>query len=377
MIAHVQAVLDELLSDSPPEAELDDPECAPWWSPEPAVHLAAVLMHVGLPEVAEPDGGLPPHAQQSAACAREVLRQADCPFTVREHAVALVRNRLAPASLIGSGALAETYMEYACALDLRALYYLCRAEARAAEDEDELARADAFREHVEGLDIFGRPQAPPLTEDGALELGYADAPARHRARNALRYFRLVARMTEPEWHRERLRQERERPPSRLHLLVGPAGSGKSSWALDALSETVIVSSDRMRRELTGDPRDQSQNYLVFQRCMDRVREELHRGREVTFDATNYSRDLRTMPLQAGRWSGAEIVSYFFDVGLEDALRRNRARDRLVPEPIIRRHYCGLEPPALHEADRHVVVAPGGQTSIYWPAPELRPTEEAT
>jgi predicted kinase len=300
-----------------------------------------------------------------------VLRRAGCPFTIREHAVALVRNRRTPASLVGSGALAETYMEYACALDLRALYYLCRAEARAAGDDDDMARADAFREHTEGLGIFVRPPAPPLTEDGAKELGYADAAPRHRARNALRYFRLVARMAEPEWHRDRLRQELERPSCRLHLLVGPAGSGKSSWALDALSETVMVSSDRMRRELTGDPRDQSQNYLVFQRCMDQVREELHRGREVTFDATNYSRDLRTMPLQAGRWSGAEIVSYFFDVGLEEARMRNRSRDRRVPEPVIRRHYRGLEPPALHEADRHVVVAPDGETSTYWPVSELR------
>ncbi|MHC4789310.1 MAG: AAA family ATPase, partial [Planctomycetota bacterium] len=72
------------------------------------------------------------------------------------------------------------------------------------------------------------------------------------------------------------------------MLVGAAGCGKSSWAQEHLAETSLVSSDQMREELTGDPGDQSQNYLVFQRCMDRVREWLREGREVTFDATNCS-----------------------------------------------------------------------------------------
>jgi predicted kinase len=103
--------------------------------------------------------------------------------------------------------------------------------------------------------------------------------------------------------------------------------------------------------------------------MDRVREELHRGREVTFDATNYREKLRQMPLQAGRWSGAEIVSYFFDVPLEESLRRNRQRKRSVPERIIRRHYRLLELPGLYEADRHLRVDTEGATHAYWPCAE--------
>jgi protein phosphatase len=173
-------------------------------------------------------------------------------------------------------------------------------------------------------------------------------------------------MTEPDWFAERLRLEAGRPSGRLHLLIGPAGCGKSSWAESELSGTALVSSDRMREELTGDPNDQSQNYLVFQRCMDRVRRLLGEGREVTFDATNCTESLRSMPVQAARWSGAEVSSYFFDVGVEAALERNRGRARVVPESVVRRHCRLLTPPALYEADRHFLVDAEGRARAYWP-----------
>ncbi|MFO7957350.1 MAG: AAA family ATPase [Candidatus Brocadiia bacterium] len=362
----IRRTVEALFEDPPPEPEGEGATMRPWWSPTPAACLAALMRHAALPPVADPDGGMPPHAKQSASMARELLRTAGCPFEVREHTVALIRNARKPDSLLGSGALAETYMQFACGLDLRTLYSLRMAEAHVANDEDEQGRLEAFHEHVEQLGVFAAPPAPPLSPQEVAELGYDDPAERHRALNALRYFRLVARMTEPDWYAERLREERGREPCRLNVVVGPAGSGKSTWVHEHLSDTVIVSSDRMRRELTGDPADQSQNYLVFQRCMDRIREELHRGREVTFDATNYSEKLRTMPLQAGRWSGAEICSYLMDVGLREALRRNEERERRVPEDVIRRHYRGLELPALYEADRHFVVGPDGKARQYWP-----------
>jgi len=365
----VRRALDILLEDPPPPPKADGPTTRPWWSAVPAVYLAAAMRHAALPSMAQPGGGMPPHSKQSASMARELLRAAECPFEVREHAVALIRNARKPDSLLGSGALGETYMEFACALDLRVLYRLRLAEAQATGDEEEQRRMQAFREHLEQLGVFGAPPAPPLTPRQVEELGYDDPADRHRALNALRYFQLVARMTEPDWYRQRLRDERNRKPCRLNVLIGPAGSGKSTWAREHLPETAIVSSDRMRRELTGDPADQSQNYLVFQRCMDRIREELHRGRDVTFDATNYSENLRTMPLQAGRWSGAEICSYLMDVGLRESLERNRDRKRRVPEDVIRGHYPGLELPALYEADRHFVVGPDGLAHQYWPQQE--------
>jgi predicted kinase len=242
----------------------------------------------------------------------------------------------------------------------------CELLAREDEAEQKLGSLDTFRHKMQQFGVFDRPWPPPVEPERLRDLGYEEPRELHRALNAARYFDLVAGMSEDDWYAERMKQELERPRGRLHLLVGPAASGKSSWAEDHLAHTAVVSSDRMRRELIGDPADQSQNYLVFQRCMDRVRERLRDGEEVTFDATNYDERLREMPVQAGRWCAAEIVSYFFDVGVEEALRRNRNRPREVPEDVVLRHYRRLQPPALYEADRHCVVAEGGEVSTYWP-----------
>ena len=370
LLEHAAAVAESLRVEPPPPTECADESAqAPWWSAMPAAYVAALFQHVAVPReaaCANRRGRLPIFARQSAVLAREALRGMGVPFAHREHAVALIAAQDRPFSLTAGGAPPETMLRLSCTADLRALYWLVRAGMRVFGDEERLARLESFAERAARLDVFGHPSPPPCE---AADI--RDPQRRHRALNAARYFQLVAGMNEPQWFAERLRQEQRRPRGRLHLLIGPAGVGKSSWAEEHLAGTVIVSSDRMREELTGDPADQSQNYLVFQRCMDRVREHLHEGRGVTFDATNCSEQLRAMPVQAGRWSGAEIASYFFDVSPGEAILRGRDRARGVPPDVVRRQFRSLTPPALYEADRHFVVDAEGGAVLYWPATEGR------
>ena len=365
----VDAVRREPSPPPPPDSAVP-PTCIPWWTPEPSTRLAALFLHVG------PDrtGAGQPNAREGAATARAVLSRLGIPFTVREHAVALILNCRKAESLVGGSARPQTYMRLACRVDLRSLYRLARAELAAAPGERaeiRRERLEASRERAEALGVFGRVPAPPLGEEEIARLGYASPREVHRAANALRYFSLRAGMEGEDWFAERLRQESVSPRGRLNLLVGPAGSGKSTWAREHLGSAVIVSSDLMREELTGDPADQSQNYLVFQRCVDRIRSLLKAGETVTFDATNFMESLRESPVQAARWCGAEIHSYLFDVGLEAALQRIRGRKRRVPEPIIRRHVRLLTPPALYEADQHWVVEQGATARLYWPVEAAR------
>jgi len=370
LLQATQSLMDALRADPPPEPpDAPEPVLQPYWSPMPAAYLAAFCRYGGGPTRVE-TGSIPHREREAAREARDLLRELGVPFAARAHAVALLRHLPKTSSLLRSGASAETYRRLACSLDVRALCRLREAELEVWEvpgDSPLRARLAAFRQRFEDLGVYGVPPASPVGADEARALGYEEPRERHRALNALRYFELVAGMTERDWHVERLRQERAMPGSRLHLLVGPAGSGKSTWAREHLAETTLVSSDRMREELTGDPADQSQNYLVFQRCMDRVREELKQGAEVTFDATNFTQGLRRMPVQAGRWCGAGIVSYVFDCSLSEALRRNESRDRMVPEDVVARQHRLLEPPALYEADRHCLVRADGGTELYWPA----------
>ena len=374
LLDYVQRVLDALQQD--PLAPLDETvptTCRPWWTAEPSTRLAALFLHVGLCSL-RPAGplrpaSLPSHARESAKMARTVLRRLGIPFAARQHALALILNCRKAESLVGGSARAETYMRLACHVDLRSLYRLARAELAATAGERAAIRRkrlEASRARAEGFGVFGRVPAAPLSEEEIARLGHVSPRELHRAANALRYFRLRAGLADEAWCADRLRQESTWPRGRLNLLVGPAGCGKSSWARERLGSASLVSSDGMRAELTGDPADQSQNYLVFQRCVDRIRSLLKAGEAVTFDATNFVESLRQSPVQAARWCGAEIHSYLFDVELEAALERNRGRGRRVPEHIIHRHFRLLTPPALYEADQHWVVDGEGEARLYWP-----------
>lgn len=63
----------------------------------------------------------------------------------------------------------------------------------------------------------------------------------------------------------------------LYIMCGLSGSGKSTIATQIANEnpsTVIVSSDAIREELTGNENDQSKNEDVFKIFHKRIREYL-------------------------------------------------------------------------------------------------------
>ncbi len=372
MLQRVQASMDAVrAASSLPAAGGDRNSTRPWWAPMPALYMAAMFRYAGLAEKHTNTGSggarRSGSARDSAVAARRVLRSLGVPFRDREHAAALVLHQDRPFLMPRTGGPAEVYMRMSCRLDLRCLHALDVAYTYVEDgDAQRTKELEHFRERAERLGVFGRPWAGPMPAQDVRSLGATDA---HRMFNALRYFRLEARMSEQDWYTERVKQEARMPRGRLHLLIGAAAAGKSRWAEKNLGGTEIVSSDRMRELLTGDPADQSQNYMVFQRCMDRVRTMLREGREVTFDATNYSRELRSMPVQAARWSAAEIVSYYFDVDREVLLTRNLHRRRQVPESVILKQSRLLTVPALYEADRQFAVDAEGELRQYWPEPE--------
>lgn len=76
---------------------------------------------------------------------------------------------------------------------------------------------------------------------------------------------------------------------RLWIMCGISGSGKSTVAAQIAKEnanTVIVSSDSIREELTGNYADQEHNEEVFRIFHDRIRRNLENKRNVIADATN-------------------------------------------------------------------------------------------
>jgi len=202
----------------------------PWWTPFPSLYVAALLMHAGLGALVSgrtPGGdALPPHARESAKTARAFLRRIELPFTVREHAVALILNYRKAENLVGSGAAPEAYMRLACTLDLWSLYWLRKAELSVCPQrafQRHAERIESFRGRAEEAGVFTSPADPGADAAELHALGFHTPRQAHRAANAMRYFRLRAGITDGAWMRERLREEARHPQGRLNLLIGPAG----------------------------------------------------------------------------------------------------------------------------------------------------------
>lgn len=82
----------------------------------------------------------------------------------------------------------------------------------------------------------------------------------------------------------------------LILLMGIPGSGKSTWAKEYVfkcdASYTIVSSDDIRKQLTGDINDQSKNSEVWEVVFNQVSGALKNRRNIILDATNVRTDLR-------------------------------------------------------------------------------------
>ena len=69
------------------------------------------------------------------------------------------------------------------------------------------------------------------------------------------------------------------------MTIGVSGSGKSTY-LKKFPKEGIVCPDDIRKELTGDISDQTQNARVWAVAKERILERLSKGQDVVLDATN-------------------------------------------------------------------------------------------
>ncbi len=146
---------------------------------------------------------------------------------------------------------------------------------------------------------------------------------------------------------------------KIVLTVGLPGSGKSTYL--ARRRLNAISSDEIRRTLADDPRDQTIHARVFSTIRYLIRQRIAIGRPVTYvDATHLARWERRPYIQLARRSKCKIEALYFDVPVETCIRRNRRRQRVVPEQAIREMAARLEPPSKQEGFSRVVRVPPGR-----------------
>jgi predicted kinase len=131
------------------------------------------------------------------------------------------------------------------------------------------------------------------------------------------------------------------PDGSLLLLVGAAGSGKSTWARARFRSSQVVSSDALRAMVSDDAADQDATRDAFAILHVIAKARVRRGLLTVIDATNLLASSRRPLLELARRHGRPTVAVVFDVPLPELLRRNATRERVVPEATVRRHHAQL------------------------------------
>ena len=139
----------------------------------------------------------------------------------------------------------------------------------------------------------------------------------------------------------------------VYILIGVPGSGKSTWAQQRFADTsscIIISTDAIRGEIIGDPGSQDRNNEVFEIAYDRLRCTVHRGQDVCFDATNITQESRKRIMNIAKESnpGVVFVAVTFPITIEEAINRQKLRDRKVPSEVIESFAKRYEHPSIEE-----------------------------
>lgn len=146
-----------------------------------------------------------------------------------------------------------------------------------------------------------------------------------------------------------------RPPKGAVILaIGLPGSGKSSWF--KRNSITPLSSDMLRMLLFDDAQEQRFQDLVFSNLRSMLKARLIARRPLNYvDATNLTPHDRQSWIKLAKDYGYEVQAVFFDVPVEVCMERNRRRERVVDEEIMRKMAAKLKPPTFEEGFSKVTV----------------------
>ena len=135
----------------------------------------------------------------------------------------------------------------------------------------------------------------------------------------------------------------EVPVPGLVVLVGAAGSGKTTLATRLFARSEVLSSDALRAAISGDAADQRATRPAFGILHREARERLAEGRLVVVDATNVEASARSTLRRLADAAAVPVVLIVIQLPAKDVHARNAGRaGRIVPSDVVDRHLARLQ-----------------------------------
>lgn len=134
--------------------------------------------------------------------------------------------------------------------------------------------------------------------------------------------------------------------SKVYMMIGIAGCGKSTYARKHFGNAEIISSDEIRKEFYGSEEIQTNPKKVFAEVHRRIKTAIENDKDVVVDATNLKAKYRKSIIEIA--IGCEVIAVYLDTELQTAINRNAQRKRKVPEEVIAKMYNQIELPQYKE-----------------------------
>lgn len=150
------------------------------------------------------------------------------------------------------------------------------------------------------------------------------------------------------------------PRSLVNIMCGPSGSGKSTLREQLLSKinSEVISLDEIRKEITGDASDQSENEKVINIAHQRYRKLLGERKNIIWDATCLRKDYRDPLISLANKYDAQVNLLCFLKTKETCLANNKKRTRQVPDSVIDKQFASFEVPEDKEATLFFITKEG-------------------